>query len=70
METKWVMLKAYSDVTMAEIDKGILMAAGIEAYLDGANIVTANSLLTNAVGGIKLFVSAHKREQAVTILSN
>lgn len=70
MENKWVLLRTYTDETIAEIDRGMLESIGIAAYLDGTNIITANHLFTNAVGGIKLFVDASQKEKALALLAN
>jgi hypothetical protein len=52
----------------AEAFRLALEHAGIAAYLEGANLVVTNSLLSNAIGGIKLQVADADVVEAKKIL--
>lgn len=53
----------------AHIAKGLLEEHGIITWLQDENTITLDPILTNAVGGIKLFVSENDLEQANSILN-
>jgi hypothetical protein len=66
----FVLLNTYSNYVEAHIAKGVLADAGINSWLKDENTVTIDSVLTNAVGGIKLMVSEKQVIKAREILEN
>lgn len=65
----FVILHSYTNYVEAHIAKGVLEESGIHTWLQDENTITLDPILTNAVGGIKLFVSVHDYDQAKTILN-
>ncbi len=64
-----VVLRRYRDMPAAFIEKGVLDAAGIKAFLQDDNVVRLDWLWSNAMGGIKLIVREKDAEEAEAILS-
>ncbi len=64
-----VVLRRYRDMPTAFIEKGVLDAAGIKAFLQDDNVVRMDWLWPNAMGGIKLIVREKDAEEAEAILS-
>lgn len=52
----------------AQIIKGRLEAEGIEVFLSDHLTIDTDPLISNAIGGVKLKVFSHQREQALEIL--
>lgn len=65
---EYVLLRRYDNYITAHIDMGRLEEDGISCWLKDENTVTIDPILTNAVGGIKLMVSAAQAERAAGIL--
>lgn len=59
-----ITIKTYRDVPEANVDKGYLESQGIECYLKNEEIVAANWLYSQAVGGIELQVAEKNVKQA------
>jgi hypothetical protein len=64
-----VMLRRYSEMPAAFVDKSVLEDAGIECYLQDENVVRMDWFLSNALGGIKLIVREKDAAEAEKILS-
>ncbi len=60
-------VRTFSNLTEAELAKGLLDAAGIESFLFDENV--GRIYWTNAIGGIKLRVDVANAEEADRILS-
>lgn len=65
-----ITIKTYRDTIDAHVDKGFLEAQGIECYLKNDEVVAANWLYSQAVGGIELQVSEGKKEEAMKLLAH
>src|ERR1700722_5151611 len=66
---KPVILRRYRDMPEALVDKSILDGAGMESFLQDANVVRMDWLWSNAMGGVKLIVRENDAEEAEKILS-
>src|SRR6266481_6186099 len=64
-----VILRRYSEMPAAFVEKSVLDAAGIECYLQDENVVRMDWFLSNALGGIKLIVREKDAAEAEKILS-
>jgi hypothetical protein len=64
-----VILRRYSEMPEAFVEKSVLEDAGIECYLQDANVVRMDWFLSNALGGIKLIVREKDAAEAEKILS-
>ncbi len=64
----FVILRSYDNYVSAHIAMGRLEEDGIKCWLKDENTVTIDPILTNAVGGIKLMVTASQAERAAGIL--
>jgi len=69
MEDKIVTLEAFYDPMLAEIIRARLEANGISCFIADNNIIGANPLYNQAVGGIKIKVFEHDLEKCRDILS-
>ena len=63
-----VQIRTFWDLLEAELAKGLLESAGIEAFLFDDNMVRLDWFAVNALGGIKLRVDADKVEEANRVL--
>src|SRR5690349_19261835 len=63
-----VSIRTFWNLLEAELAKGFLEAAGIEAFLFDDNMVRLDWFNANALGGVKLRVDADKVEEANRIL--
>ena len=54
----------------AQIAQARLEASGIPAFLENANVVNADWLLSNAVGGVALLVPNSMALEAATVLAS
>lgn len=63
-----VLLDSFTNVVEANLAKGTLESEGIEAYLLGDDMVAANWLLMNAIGGLRLMVGSGDENRAKEIL--
>ena len=64
-----VLLDSFTNVVEANLAKGTLESEGIEAYLFGDDMVAANWLLMNAIGGLRLMVGSGDESRAKETLS-
>jgi hypothetical protein len=64
-----VILRRYSEMPAAFVEKSVLEDAGIECYLQDENVVRMDWFLSNALGGIKLIVREKDAAEAEKILS-
>lgn len=63
-EGDWAVVARCASPTQAHLLKGTLQAAGLHAIVADANVVQANPLWTNAVGGVRVLVPASQIESA------
>lgn len=68
-EDPLVVVAAYMDLPAAYVAKGLLQSEGIDAVLRDEHLVTANWMLSNAVGGIRLAVPQSQLEDATALLA-
>ncbi|MEL1240613.1 putative signal transducing protein [Flavobacterium flavipallidum] len=68
-ETKFQEIANYQYSSEALIFKGKLESEGVVVYLKDINIIDANPLYSNAVGGVKLLVSKEDYVKAMEIIS-
>lgn len=61
-------VREFRDLPAALLAQGLLQSAGIECFLDNANIVRMDWLWSNAVGGLKLRVKPEEAQAALEIL--
>ncbi len=69
MDDKIVTLEAFYDPMLAEIIRGRLEANGIPCFIADNNIISANPLYNQAMGGVKIKVFEHDVEKCREILS-
>ena len=69
MSNKIITLKTFTHPTEAYPMMSKLEDEGIKCFLDGENTVSANPLLSNAVGGIKLKISETDIKKAMEIFN-
>jgi hypothetical protein len=65
----WVRVATCSTPTEAHLLKGVLQAAGLTAYVADANIVQANTWMTQAVGGVRVLVPASQVGPASQVIA-
>jgi hypothetical protein len=63
-----IVIRSYWNLVEAELAKGVLDAAGIEAFLFDDNMVRLDWFNANALGGVKLRVDAANVEAANRVL--
>jgi hypothetical protein len=61
-------VRTFSSPPEAHLARSVLDAAGIPTYLADDNIVAADWLYSNAVGGVKLLVPSDRRDEAIVLL--
>jgi hypothetical protein len=66
--SKPVIVRRYRDMPQAFVGKSMLENAGIECFLQDANVIRMDWLWSNAMGGIKLLVREEHAEEAEKIL--
>jgi DNA-directed RNA polymerase subunit RPC12/RpoP len=67
-EDPLIVIAAYPDATQAHVAKGLLESEGIEAMLRDEHLVTANWMLSNALGGVRLMVPQSREAAARRLL--
>ena len=65
-----VVVATFLDPVQAHVVRSQLEGAGIRAAVDGEHHVTANWLISNAIGGVKLLVHERDAESARRILED
>jgi len=68
-EDPLVVVAAYMDLPAAYVAKGLLESEGIRAVLRDEHLVTANWMLSNAIGGIRLEVPQSRLADARALLA-
>ncbi|RZJ68526.1 MAG: DUF2007 domain-containing protein [Flavobacterium sp.] len=68
MEPQFSFLATYTYSSEAQIFKGLLESHGIEVFIRDNHTVDADPLVSNAVGGVKLFVRTEDLDMAKDIL--
>jgi hypothetical protein len=63
-----VPIRAFWNLLEAQLAKGLLESAGIEAFLFDDNMVRLDWFNANALGGVKLRVDADKVQEATQVL--
>jgi len=64
-----IILRRYSELPAALVEKSVLEDAGLECYLQDENVVRMDWFWSNAMGGIKLIVREKDAADAEKILS-
>lgn len=67
--SNWTTVDRFFHPTEAHIAAGKLESEGIPVFLLGINHASANWLLTNALGGVRLQVPANKADEARDLLA-
>lgn len=67
-DTAYVVVEAYTSVHHAHLAKSVLDGAGIECEIADEHVVSMDWMLSNAVGGVKLLVSADRLDEAQALL--
>jgi len=67
--SKFQQIATYQYSSEAYLIKGKLESEGIEVFLQNENTINTDPLLSNALGGVKIFVYAKDVENALQILS-
>jgi hypothetical protein len=65
-----VEVATFLEPNQAHVVRSRLKAEGIHAALDGEHLVTANWLMSNAIGGVKLLVHERDLESARRVLQD
>jgi len=68
MNGELIVARAFSTVFEAEVARSAVEAAGIDVILGDANIVAADWLYSNAIGGVKLLVAADDLAETQALL--
>lgn len=68
--TKFTQIANYQFSSEAYLIKGKLESEGVEVFLQNENTINTDPLLSNAVGGVKLFVNTDDVIKAKQILSS
>lgn len=69
MENTFTKVAAFQYSSEAVIIKGKLEAEGIEVYMADSNTIDTDPLVSNAIGGVKLFVKTEDSDKARQILN-
>ncbi len=69
MENMFSKIGSYQYSSEAVIVKGRLEAEGIEVFMTDNNTIDTDPLVSNAIGGVKLFVKTENFEKATEILN-
>lgn len=67
-EDPFIVVATYLDATQAHVAKGLLESEGIDAVLRDEHLVTANWMLSNALGGVRLMVPQSREAEAQRLL--
>lgn len=67
--SKFKQIATYQYSSEAYLIKGKLESEGIKVFLQNENTINTDPLLSNALGGVKIFVYAKDVENALQILS-
>lgn len=70
METTFVKIARYTYTAEAIIVRGKLESEGVDVFMADNFIIDTDPLVSNAVGGVKLYVKAGQREQAKLIIND
>jgi Putative prokaryotic signal transducing protein len=68
MQPQFIKVASFQYSAEALILKGRLEAEGMEVFLKNNNTIDADPLMSNAVGGVQLFVRAEDAEKAEEVL--
>lgn len=69
MENTFTKVAAFQYSSEAVIIKGKLEAEGIEVFMADSNTIDTDPLVSNAIGGVKLFVKTEDSDKARQILN-
>ena len=70
MESQFTQVGVYQYSSEAIIFKGKLESEGITVFMHDNNTIDSDPMISNAIGGVKLFVKQEDAERATTVLSN
>lgn len=70
MESQFTQVGVYQYSSEAIIFKGKLESEGIPVFMHDNNTIDSDPMISNAIGGVKLFVKQEDAERATTVLSN
>ena len=70
MESQFTQVGVYQYSSEAIIFKGKLESEGIPVFMHDNNTIDSDPMISNAIGGVKLFVKQVDAERAKTVLSN
>ena len=68
MNQKFIPIRAYDNYLNANMDMGMLQAAGINCHLKDEYTITIDPLLSPALGGMKLMVEEAYLQEALSML--
>lgn len=68
MSENLIVVRRFRDLIEAELAKGKLESAGIDAFVADENIVRMDWLYSNAIGGLRLMVKPEDADEACSIL--
>lgn len=66
----WTRVISFTYPHEAHMAKGVLEASGIEVIMKDESTVQVHNFLSNAIGGVKIFVENSKVEEALLVLEN
>lgn len=70
MESQFTQVGVYQYSSEAIIFKGKLESEGITVFMHDNNTIDSDPMISNAIGGVKLFVKQEDADRATAVLSN
>lgn len=68
--SKFIQIANYQYTSEAYLIKGKLESEGVEVFLQNENTINTDPLLSNALGGVKLFVHSEDEQKSKHILDS
>ncbi len=69
-QKRWQTIRSYPTVIEAELARTKLESQDIECFLHDTFLLSINSFLTNALGGVRLDVKPEDAERAIAVLDD
>ena len=69
-QNRWQTIRTYSTVIDAELARTKLESQDIECFVHDTFLLSINSFLTNALGGVRLDVKTEDAERALAVLND